>query len=409
MMILKLALRNLRRHLRRTLLTATAIAIGLAMLIVSSGFSDGVHNQMVDAGISSMAGHVVIQGAGWQESREMDVVVPDSPALAQRLSALLPDARVVSRVYLQGLLTSSSGSIGVAISAVEPLAEVTVGDLQDKMVSGGYLTADPTSIVLGATLAETLAVGPGDKLVLMVQHGGEIQSRLFRVTGTFRIGIDEIDGFYAQINLPAAQDLLELGHDVTQISAHLPSARDTHRATALVQRNLADPAIDILPWPKALPDLYEWVLIDEAGLYVMILIIAVIVAMGILNTVLMSVLERMREFGVMLALGISPRKLALLVFSEALLLGLFATTAGLVLGLLGHWPLAVHGLDYSAMMGGETIEAAGVAMDSMVYSDLTAYKVAIFCLLTLAMTLLSSLYPAWKAATLQPIQCLQHR
>lgn len=336
--------------------------------------------------------------------------MPHSPQVQARLQALVPEATVVPRVYLQGLLTSPDGSVGVALSAVDPVLEPRVNDVPAKLVAGEYLDGDPNAIVLGTTLAETLGVALGDKLVLMVQHGGDIESRLLHVRGLFRYGIDEIDGFYAQIHICTAQALLGLGEDVTQLSLHLPSARDVDAVQARVSAAMAGDPLEVLPWPEALPDLYMWVVLDEAGMFVFVLIIAVIVAMGILNTVLMSVFERMRELGVMLALGMSPLRLAALVLTEGLLLGLFSTAIGLVLGLLGSWPLAVYGFDYAEIAGEslKSMEAAGVAFESLVYADLSAYKVAIFCALTAAMTQLAALYPAWKAATLRPIAGLQH-
>ncbi len=409
-MLLKMALRNLWRNKRRSLITSLAIALGLAMLIFASGFADGAHGQMIEAGVQSMAGHVVIQGEGYQERRESEIVVPDSPAVAASLAEILPQARIVKRVYLQGLLTSPAGSVGVGISAVEPSEEAQVNDIDDKLVDGAYLGDDDRAIVMGRALAQTLDVGIGDKVVLMAQHAGEIESQLFRVCGLFEVGIDEIDGFHAQIPLPAAQELLGLGDDVTQISAHIGSYRDTRPATALVKDAMADvEGIEVLTWFQAMPDLYEWVMLDEGGMYVMLLIVAVVVALGIVNTVLMSVLERLREFGVMLSLGATPRLLAALVMTEAVLLGLFAVGLGLAVGVVLNASWAGSGLDMTAMAGAESMEAAGVAFDMHIYPDLSALKTAIFCGLAFAMTVLAAVYPAVKAATLKPIECLQHR
>jgi putative ABC transport system permease protein len=409
MLLIRMAWRNLRRNLKRSLITGSAIALGLAMLVVFSGFGDGAHDQMVNQGVSTLAGHVVVQGRGWQQRREVEIVVPNSDSVARRLTEVLPDAVVVRRVFLQGLLTSSSGSVGVGLSAVEPEMEAKVNDLHGKIVKGTWLDDNSNSIVLGSGLAKTLSVGLGDKVVLMTQRGVEIENRLFRVRGLFQVGIDEIDGFYALIPLLAAQEMLGLDHDVTQIAAFLPSARDTASATNRARAALADPRLDVLSWKQALPDLHEWVLVDEGGMYVMVLIMAFIVAMGILNTVLMSVMERTKEFGVMLAVGLAPGRLSRLVLIEATLLGALATLVGAGIGLLLNWPLTEYGFDYSSMMGGQTVEAAGVALESLVHSDLSGRKLAVFCALTIVMTVLSAFYPAWRASRLRPIQCLQHR
>ncbi len=411
MLLIRLALRNLWRNKRRSIITAIGISGGLAMLIFSSGFADGAHGQMIEAGIRAMAGHLVVQGEGWQSKREIDIVVPDSGGVVEVLEEQFPDATVVERVFVQGLLTSPSGSAGVGLAAVDPAREALVNDLDDKLVEGEYLDGHPRGIFLGRALAKTLGVGIGDKVVLMAQHAGEIESQLFRVCGLFETGVVEIDGFTGQIQLAAAQELLGLGSDATQVSVHMDSYHETGAATARARAALAGrEGIEILTWYQALPEIYEFVILDEGGMYVLLLVLIFIVALGILNTMLMSVLERIREFGVMLSLGATPGKLWGLVMTEATLLGIFACGIGLVLGLAFNASWAGSGLDMGAMMGeSANMEMVGVAMDWHIYPDLSPVKTAVFLVLTFGMTVLSALYPAWKAATLKPIECLQHR
>jgi ABC-type lipoprotein release transport system permease subunit len=404
-LLLKMALRSLGRNRRRSIITITAISLGLALLIVASGIGDGSHAQLVDTGVGQMAGHVVVQAPGYQKNPEPTKALARVDDIHAELMEVLPEARLVSRVFLNGLLTSPSSSAGVALSAVRPDAERLVNDFHSKVVEGEYLSDDLQQIVLGATLADNLDVGLGDKVVLMTQHNGDIESRLFRVCGLFRIGIDEMDAFYAQVHIEAAQELLGLGDGVSQLSLHLPDVRRTQRATHRARKALAGFDVEVLSWMKALPELYEFVLLDEAGMYVFILFIAFIVAMGILNTVLMSVLERIREFGVVLSLGLSPRSLAMLVMTEGFLLGLVAVMLGVVLGVLGNWPMQTHGLDMTSM--GESIEAAGVPMEMFIKARLSPIKVSIFAVVSLALTILCSLYPAWKAARLQPIEAMR--
>ncbi len=409
MLLIRLALRNLLRNLPRTLISASAVCLGLAILIIGDGLADGAHNQMVKDGIAAQAGHVVLQQRDWQEKRDLNLTIPDAAEMAARFQSAIPGATVVSRIYFQGLLTSPSGSAGVGLSAVEPPKERIVDDIRDHLVQGTDLAdaARGGAIVIGTNLAETLDVGIGDKVVLMAQHGPDIQSHLFRVTGIFSYGIDEIDGFFAQIPLRDAQDFLGLHDQVTQISAHLAGSRQLAPALSAARAAFPEPELDVLSWKQAMPDLYEWITIDSAGLYIMIMIMAVIVAMGILNTVLMSVLERVREFGVMLALGLKPGQLFRLVLWEALFLGIVATAVGLALGLAGNAYFTVHGLDYAELAGG-SMEASGVALNSLIHSDLSPSKTVIFSLMALAITVISAVYPAWRASRLSPVDCLQH-
>lgn len=408
MLTIKMALRNLRRNLRRSIITASAISLGLGMLMFSSGGTDGMTNRMIEKGVGGSAGHVVIQAPGWQEEREARDTVPDSPAVAAKLQETLPEALIVKRVFLDGLLTSPQAAMGVAVLAVEPEREAQVSEIDDKIVAGSYLDGDGRGIVLGKTLAESLDVELGDKVVLMSQGEEDLESRLFRVKGIYSFGVTELDGSYAQIELASAQEMLGLGDAVNQISAHLPSARDTELATAAVQTAFAGAAVDVLPWQQALPDLADYVAAEQGEIYVMYFIIFFMVGLGIVNTVLMSVMERLREFGVMLSLGATPARLARLVLTEAVLLGFLASLLGVGIGLLFNWPLWTSGIDMSGIYGG-SLEVSGLAMDMIIYGDLSALKTLFFALFTWGLTVVAAFYPAYKAATLKPVDCLQHQ
>ena len=409
-MLLRLAFRNLFRHRRRTIITVIAIALGLGLLIFSSGFGDGMHNQVIRDGVAGMAGHVVVQGEGWQERREVEIVVPDGAAVVAALEGAFPEARVVPRVFLEGLLTSSGGSAGISFVGVDPEREAGVNNLDDKLVRGAYLDADG-GIVIGQTLAENLDVELGDKVVLMTQSGPDIGSRLFRVRGIFRTGMDLVDGFVAHVPLTVAQELLDLGGGVSQVSLHLPHSDATGEALGRVQAMYPGQELEVLTWKKALPELYQFVVLDDGGLYIFLLIIAAIVALGILNTVLMSVLERTREFGVLLSLGMTPGRLSWMVLLEGFVLGAIGIIIGLALGLLGNWPMQVHGVDLGAMAGmkEQGFDVAGVQAELLMHSDLSPTKVILFVVLALTLTVAASIYPAWKAGTLTPIRAMRRR
>jgi len=408
MLTIKMALRNLRRNLRRSIITASAISLGLGLLMFSSGGTDGMTNRMIEKGVGGSAGHVVIQPPDWQEEREARDTVPGSDAVADKLGATLPEAFIIKRVFLDGLLTSPQAAMGVSVVGVEPEREARVSEIDEKIIVGTYLDGDGRGIVLGKTLAESLDVELGDKVVLMTQGEDDLESRLFRVKGIYSFGVIELDGSYAQIELASAQELLSLGGEVNQISAHLPSARDTEAATATVQAAFTGAGVDVLPWQRALPGLAEYVAAEQGEIYVMYFIIFFMVGLGIVNTVLMSVMERLREFGVMLSLGATPGRLARLVLTEAVLLGFLASLLGVGFGLLFNWPLWTTGIDMSAMVG-ETVEVSGLAMDMVIYGDLSAAKTLFFAVFTWGLTVSAAFYPAYKAATLKPVECLQHQ
>lgn len=409
-MLLKIAGRNLRRHLRRTLITASSIAFGLAFLVVGSAMGDGAYRDMVEGAVSMMAGHVVVHGEGYHEERDAKIVVRDATARAARLREAFPDATVVPRVFLSGLLTSPTGATGVSLTAVEPALEREVGDFDDKLVDGAFLGDDKTDILIGATLADSLGVQVGDKIVLMMQSGADVESLLFRVKGIYRTGIGDVDGFFALITIPAAQQLLGVTDAVSQLGVLLPADDEDHdELRAAATAAAGGDGIEVLSWPEALPEVYEYIVLDMVGMWVMLGVIILMAAIGVLNTVLMSVLERVREFGVMLSLGMSRQRLAGIVLLESLLIGIVAGVIGLGLGLAASYPLVVNGLDVSELMGAENLDVAGVSMSAMLYGYIKWPKILVFTLLTIAVTVLAGLYPVWWVSRLTPIKAMTHR
>lgn len=408
--LVKLAARNIMRQWRRTLITSSAISFGLALLILGSAMGDGMHRDSVKTAISMMSGHVVVQARGWQEERDAQMVVRNAGTVVTSLAKAFPDAKVVQRIFLQGLLTSTHGSTGVALTAVDPAVERQVSTMHEKVIRGEFVGEGRTDVVIGATLAETLDVDVGDKVVLMLQVKGVIESRLFRVKGVFKTGADELDGFFGMITLPAAQEVLGVGNSVTQVAVVLDHDSGLLQAQRRAQSAVGRPdELEVLTWKEALPELRDYIVLDDASMYVLMLVIALIAAIGVLNTVLMSVLERIREFGTMLALGTTPGRLSVVVAAECLLLGLLAAVVGLGVGLALSWPLCTQGLDYSSLVEGKSIDVAGVPMSTMIYGYISWPKMAIFSGLTVLITVLSGLYPVWWVSRLTPVKAMAHR
>jgi ABC-type lipoprotein release transport system permease subunit len=407
--LFKLAARNLRRHVRRTLLTASSVSLGLALLIMGSTLGDGMHRDTVKIAVSQMAGHVVLQAKGFQEDRKLENVIDDATARQARLHKEFPDATIVPRAFLQGLLTSTGGSMGVALTAVDPEVEKKLNDIDDKIVEGEFIGDKKTDLVIGTTLADTLDVQVGDKVVLMIQSGNEVESQLFRVKGLFKTGMEEMDGFFGLVPLSAAHEILGKDDAVHQLAVIADMDDDLKGMARRASAVAGGPNIEALTWPEAIPEVHEFIVLDDLGLWIFLAIIVIIGAIGVLNTVLMSVLERVREFGVMLSLGMSQRRLASIVIIESLLIGAVSALLGLAIGIAGSIPLENTGIDYSALMGTESMSIAGVSVSTVMYGYLDYGKAILFTGITVVVTVLAGVYPVWWAARLTPIKALAHR
>jgi ABC-type lipoprotein release transport system permease subunit len=409
MTLLRLAVRNLFRNVRRTAITAVAISFGLALMVFANNLAFGSYDQMIRTGVSTLAGHVVVQAKGWQEDRESDQVVTGVSALEARLRAEFPDATVLSRGFAGGLIKSSGGTVGAGVTAIQPDVEITVSDWHEKVADGEFLAQDDTrGIVLGSLLARSLDVETGDKVVFMTQGKTEVTSRLFRVRGTIETGMAEIDGFTALILLGAMQELLEQPDAASQISIHLSDPRRYRAAGATASGLVSDDAVEVLTWPEALPEMYDLIQLDRNSGRVVLGIIAIVVAFGVLNTVLMSVLERVREFGVMLAIGVRPRRLATLVVLESVVLGVASAALGVALGMVLTYPMAVYGFDFSHWVGESGFDAGGVAVSAVIKAGWDIPGTLVYALLAASTTVLASVYPALKAAWLEPVDAMRH-
>lgn len=404
-MLLKLAARNLFRHLRRTLITAFAIAGGLSLMVLSITLSNGVYVEMLDQGITKQAGHVVVQHIGWQDERERNQVVENAPDVEAALLEAAPEGRVLSRTFLAGLLTSTTNAVGASVGGVQPSAEVEVTDWDEKVTTGEWLADDDDrGIVLGAGLAQSLGVELGDKVVLMVQGDEDMESRLFRVRGIMETGSTDMDGFLAMAHIDATRELLPGADSAHQVSLHL----EVDKSVQLAGMVSPPDGSEVLTWKEALPDLVAYIQLDRSSNDFFMFIIGLIVTIGVLNTVLMSVMERFREFGVMLAVGMTPGRLFALVVTEGILLGVLGTILGVLGGAAIAYPLVTSGLDYSAMLGGENVDIEGVTVSMLIYGIYDWPRVAQYAVAAVFLTFASTLYPAIKASRLLPVEAMRH-
>ena len=409
--MLRLALRNLWRNKRRTLITASSIAGGLVLIIMGNNLNHGTYLEFIRVGVSTTAGHVVVQGEGWQADPDpLKFQVSDAASVASKVQAAVPEGTVVKRTFLGGLLNSATNSVGIVTTAIQPEAEAKVSEWHTKLVEGEWLEpGDKRGIILGVDLARTLEVGLGKKVVLMGQGKDDVASRLFRVKGLIRTGAAQVDGFFALVSLESAQAFLEQPGAASQVSLHLSDPGGTDAALASVQGALSsEQGLEVLGWKDAVKPIYDFTKIDRRMNNSFMSILGLMVALGILNTILMSVMERMREFGVLLALGTPPGRLRRMILSEGLLLGLFAASVGLAMGAGVTSYLVEHGVDYTEMMG-ETMEVEGVAISTVIYASWDWFSMSIYTAVAVFLSGLATVYPAWKAGRIAPVEAMRHQ
>jgi len=413
-LLVKISWRNLWRNPRGTLLTALALGLGLALLLISLGLLDGGHEQTIADGVRFGPGHVVVQAKGYQDSSSDELLLP-AQAVSDvqgflKTGNIKHKVRGVSpRLLATGLLSTSASSAGVRIVGVIPEDERGVSLVPLRMVEGTYLTSNDklSGVVIGDELARKLELKIGSKAVLMTQAltqagaetgtGDEMNSTLLRVSGIFRTGLQAIDANMIYLPLSSAQALLGVTDDrVTQVALLLAQEGDSPLVARALRKQLEGSPVEVLTWRESLPMLAQILGLDHAFNYIMNGVILAMVGLGILNTILMRVLERRYEFGVSKALGLRPRQLAIMVVGESLALTAISLALGLALGLSVQHYFATAGLDLRWVF--KTGLPPALVFDPILYSRLSVQRIVWSVSIVFAMATIISFYPAFKAA-----------
>ena len=405
--IAKLALRNLRRQVRRSLLTAASMIAGAALLIFSLILGDGTHEQWIDSAVRMAAGHLSIQSPRFHSSRALKDRMPaESRALVEKVlrQGGLPGGvhAVAPRLAVNGMASSAAGARPARILGVDPAVEAGFSVLDEKLQQGRYLQPDDRlAAYVGIELLKALDLRLGSKFVLTAQDaGGEIAGQLVRVVGAFRTGIPEVDRSLLHIPLSTAGAWLGCGGDVTAMGLLLGNSDQAPPVRRALQQRLSEnprlAGLRVLSWRESLPELDAAVKIDDFSNYLFQGILFGIIALGIVNTVLMSVMYRRREFGVLQALGLTPGQSASLVLVEGLILTSLSGTIGIALGLSLTWFFWGDGLDLSSMMNNEW-SFSGVVMDPVVMPRFRPARMVQGLAFIFLIGTLASLYPALRA------------
>jgi putative ABC transport system permease protein len=410
----RLAVRNVARDARRSALTASAMVFGLALLMISRAIADGAHESWILAGVRLGTGHVAIQAPGFQASGALADRL-DSADVARAAAALAaPDIaalvrQVAPRLTVDGLASSASAGVPVQITAGDPAVEPAFVGSEAKLVAGRPLRpGDGLTAVIGTGLATRLGLGVGGRLVLTAQaSGGDIEGQLAHVVGVFRTGIPEIDEGSVHLPLATARRWLGVPGAVTTLAVLLHSSRATDRVVRALRRALADDArIRVLSWEQASPELESAVRVDDFGDYVFHGTLFAIVALAILNAVLMSVLSRSRELGLLQALGLTGRQTGLVIFAEGLTLTALSGLAGMALGFGVTWLFWRHGLDLSWLMS-QDLTVSGVVVSPVIVPEFRAMQAVQSVASIAVIGVVASLYPARQATRIDVAEAMK--
>ncbi len=403
---LRLAWRNLWRHPRRTWLTLAAIAFSNMLLVFMISLQFGMYGLMIDNSLKALTGHLQVQAAGYLDDQKMRQVVPDIAAHAERLEASLALDTIAPRAVAFALLSSEDRSYGVQVMGVDPESEERVSSIPGLVSGGRWLRdGDGAEIVLGSVLARNLRVAIGDEVTLLGSgRDGSFAAAVAEVAGIFDSGMTALDRSIAAITLPFFDETFAMrgaGHQVVIVTPQLELVPGY--ADRIAAELPADAGLVVHDWDALQPGLKQAIQADIGSAFFMYAVLVVLVAFSVLNTQLMSVLERTREFGINLALGIAPGRLGRIVLLESGLMGLLGLVGGAALGAVVTYWFSVNGFSYPGM---EEL-AASFNLPARFYPQVTLPSLLIGPAVVFVFTLIAALYPALRLHWLEPVAAMR--
>ena len=404
----KMAWRNIWRNPRRTILTVCAITFATVLLVFMLSFQFGSYETMINTSVKISTGHLQVQAEKYQEKKSIRYVIPDPRAIADIVDQIPEVAAYTFRAQAFALISSKDRTYGVVVTGIDPQKEATVSRIKKLVYAGNFLTADDANQALvGNLLAKNLRVSIGDELTLLGQgRDGSIGATVVQVKGIFRSGIDEFDRSAMQIPLSTFQDIFSMKGAVHEVVVIAKSLSDVSRIKTQLKAALAvlnnGKALKILDWQELMPGLRQAIEMDLVSGLIFYGLLIIVVAFSILNTFLMAIFERTKEFGVMMAVGTTPRRLTKILLIESMSMTLIGIITGICIGIGITYYFQIHGIDFSG--GSELLSQFGIT--GRMYPKLSMLSVSIGPFMVLFFTLFAALYPALKVRRLRPVEAM---
>jgi len=405
---MQMAWRNVWRHPRRSILTMSAVAFASLVLIFMLSWQFGSYETMIDSAVAAHSGHLQVQAEGYQEKQRMGQVVRDPDAIRSLLEEIPEVAAFTARASAFSLVSSDERSYAALVVGIEPEREARVSTLETLVREGAYLAPDDgNQALLGRLLARNLRVGVGDEVVLLGQgRDGSIAATAVRVKGIFESGQDELDRSTLQIPLTVFQEVYAMRgavHEVVVLGRDLDAVpRIKQLLVSAIQEGHAGNGLVVLDWKELMPGLIQSIQMDLVSGFLFYVILILVVAFSIMNTFLMAIFERKKEFGVLMALGSRPGRLSRLILAECTLMTGLGVGVGIILGMAVTAYFQAHGIHFSGTS--EILRQFG--LPERMYPELSLLSVSVGTAVVLLINSFAVIYPTLQVRRLRPVDAM---
>lgn len=407
-LILKLAWRSIWRNWRRSLITILAVFFATLLSIAMRGMQIGIYEVNIKNAVEMFSGYLQVQRNGFQDNQTLSRSFKDSDEIKNALKANDHVTGFSPRIYANGLIGRNKGnSFGAAIFGVDPVQELRVSKLHEKIKDGKFLNKDSIyQVVVGYKLLKNLDLEIGDEVVILSSgFDGSTGNYKYRIVGTSRFGNTEMDAMSIFMRLDAAKELLTMNDRYSVYTVSIDDMKNLQETQNELKSAIKDTSLTVLNWEEIMPSLKQSIEFDNVSGIVYLGFLVIIVAFGILNTVVMSITERFREFGVMLALGTKNIKLTIIVFFETIFMTLIGVLAGNIVGYILNYCMMKNPIDLSGDMA-EMYEQFGflpqlhstVAPEIFISTSISIFVIA----------LLVYIYPAYRLSKLEALKGIRY-
>jgi putative ABC transport system permease protein len=402
-MIITIAWRNIWRNKKRSAILICAIAFGLWASLFSGAVMYGMLEQMVTSAISTRTADMQVHQQGFESFKEIGLIIPDGPRVLSDIRRIPGVAAASGRIVVSGMASSPTTAAGVIVYGIVPDDEMLISDIYRQMNQGSYFQSHVrNAVIIGEDLAKKLEVKTGGKIVLTAQEiDGSIGQGAFRIAGIFKTVSSQYDKttvFALRADIGRVFNLNDSLHEIA-IGTNDP-ARIDYIASEI--RN-AFPALDVATWKELEPELAMSMEMTREMLYIFLIIVLLAMVFGITNTMLMSVIERIRELGMLISLGMKHGRIFTMITLESVFLSIIGAVLGIGLGAATIAIFAKTGIDLSFVSSG----LAAFGMSQILYPFLPIAEYPIMTALVILTAIFAAVYPAIKAATLKPVEALK--
>jgi len=389
-------------------LTILAIVFATMLLVFMLSFQFGSYDTMINTVVKIHTGHVQVQAEGYTDKMDIRLVVPNPGAVDDVIKDIPGIEAYTSRANAFSLVSSSDRTYGVLLTGIDPEREAKVSTLKKLVQRGEYLAQEDTDMALvGELLARNLKVDIGDELVALGQgRDGSVAASVLKVKGIFSSGEDKFDRNSVQMPLGYFQDVFSMRgavHEMVVLGRSLEDVKKIKKELGAGVRSIDnDGNLVVLDWAELMPGIVQSIKLDLVSGLIMYVILIVVVAFSILNTFLMAIFERTREFGVLMAIGMTPGRLMKSLFLESATITLIGIILGIISGGMITWYYQVHGI----LISGASELLSQYGLPERMYPQLSVLSVSIGAGIVLIITILTAIYPVLKVRRLRPVEAM---